>query len=147
MAAGPVVLAADLDNFKKGVSMKNLVLGIALLFSSYCLAGYELVNLSKTVTTAGTRVRVSATDLVYRACVVQVKRGNTGLIYIGGPTVSSTAGHELIAPAANTPLAQFSLSGVEHGGGNAPQDIKVNLKDVWIDSSVNGEGVNLTCVK
>src|SRR3990167_4129319 len=77
---------------------------------------------SKDVTTAGTRVQLSATSVACKKVHIQAKVGNTGSIYVGGSTVASTRGIELL------PLATITLT-------------ISNLNLVYIDSSVNGEGV------
>jgi hypothetical protein len=78
----------------------------------------------RTVTTAGTEVPLTASSQPAN-CAVSVKAlsTNTGLIYLGGPSVSSTDGYELSASE------QVIL------------DFVSDLINLWIDSSVNGEGV------
>jgi hypothetical protein len=74
------------------------------------------------VTTAGTRVALASSQAV-KSVVVKAKRTNTGLIYVGSSTVSSSNGFILGA------------------GDSVSLDI-ANLATVYIDSSVNGEGVS-----
>jgi len=78
------------------------------------------------VTTAGTRVQFGS-----QACqevTIIAKRGNTGYIYVGNASVSSSDyGVELAAKDSIT----------------LPVN---NLNLVWIDSSVNGEGVSYVAV-
>ena len=80
---------------------------------------------SKAVTTAGSEVTLVASSTACRSVTIQAKRANTGYIYVGGATVASTSGVEL-----------------------SPGDsISLNIDDlvkVYIDSSVNGEGVQFT---
>ena len=73
------------------------------------------------VTTAGTRVQLPS--LVCSKVTIIAKRLNTGYIYVGKNTVSSTVyGAELAA-----------LDSI---------DLEVsNLNEIWIDSSVSGEGI------
>lgn len=80
----------------------------------------------KNVTTAGTQV-VLATAMRVTSVVVRAKVANTGMIYVGVDSVDSSTGFELDAGDA------CSISAVELGG--------IDLANIWIDSSVNGEGV------
>lgn len=78
----------------------------------------------KNVTTAGTRVALTSGSQAYKKITIVAKTTNTGLIYIGDVTVDST--HGLILPA----------------GGCSPDLEFVNTNAIYIDSSVNGEGVS-----
>ena len=75
-----------------------------------------------TVTTAGTRVVLAATASVNSGVVIKALHGNTGIIYVGNSTVASTNGLQLYANEAITVIT-------------------ASLANVYIDSSVNGEGV------
>lgn len=79
---------------------------------------------AKNVTTAGTRLAI-ASSTACRKVTVQAKPTNTGNIYVGGATVSSTSGIAL------TPYNSIVLN-------------PSNLNLVFIDSDVNGEGVTFT---
>lgn len=74
----------------------------------------------KTVTTAGTRVVLGTT--VAKSVTIRALATNTGLIYVGDVTVASTNGFQLSA------------------GESVSLDIST-LSRIYIDSSVNGEGV------
>lgn len=80
---------------------------------------------AKTVTTAGTRVQLSAISVPTLRITVRANSANTGYVYVGGSTVSSTSGIYL-----------------------GPQDSLLlavgNLNAVYIDADVNGEGVKFT---
>lgn len=78
------------------------------------------------VTTAGTKVQLS--DIACREVIIIAKRTNTGYIYVGGNTVSSTSyGAELAAKDSIT--------------------IPVNnVNKIYIDSSVSGEGISYVAV-
>jgi hypothetical protein len=80
---------------------------------------------SKDVTTAGTRVQLSGTSVSCKRVHIQAKVGNSGSIYVGGSTVATGRGIELI------PLASITLN-------------VSNLNLIYIDSSVNSEGVTYT---
>lgn len=79
-----------------------------------------------TVTTAGTEVQLGTNTCL--SVTVKAKSTNTGLIFVGGDnTVSSTTGFILSAGEA----ISYAVS---------------NTNKVWVDSSVNGEGVSYTWV-
>lgn len=89
---------------------------------------YKPVAEQITIAAAGTRQRVSATDLFVRSIVVQ---GDPSLaadefIFVGGDNVSATAG---IALGANVSIA------VENPGDPTAY---INLRDVWLDATDNG---------
>lgn len=85
---------------------------------------------TKSVTTAGTRVRIEdgATAVVTQVWMVtiQAKTTNTGVIWVGGPQVAAGRGISLAA-------GQSVKLGPEEGVSS--------LADVWLDCAVNGEGV------
>lgn len=80
-----------------------------------------IYNGKKTVTTAGTRVTLAASQAV-QSVTVKALIANTGLIFVGDASVSSTTG--------------FQLS----PGDSVTLDV-ANLATVNLDSAVNGEGV------
>jgi len=80
-----------------------------------------IYNGKKTVTTAGTRVTLAASQAV-KSVVIKALAANTGIIYVGDGSVASTTGFALAA------------------GEIVSLDI-ANLATVNLDSSVNGEGV------
>ena len=80
-----------------------------------------IFNGKTTVTTAGTRVTLAASQAV-RSVTIKALPTNTGIIYVGNSSVASTNGLQL--------SASESVS----------MDIS-NLNTVNLDSSVNGEGV------
>lgn len=80
-----------------------------------------LVGGIKLVTTAGSRVQLSATSVPCIDLIIQATSGVTGRIYVGGPAVSSSAGVYLTA------------------GQTLPISTD-NLNKVWLDSTVDGDG-------
>jgi len=79
-----------------------------------------------TVTTAGTRVQLPT--LACSKVTIIAKRANTGYIYVGMNTVSSTVyGAELAAKDS----MDFDVS---------------NLNEIWIDASVSGEGISYIAI-
>lgn len=76
----------------------------------------------KNITTAGTdEVLASSTSIL--SVTIKARSTNTGFIYVGVEGVSSTTGY--ILSASETVTADVD-----------------NLADVWLDASVNGEGVS-----
>lgn len=85
----------------------------------------------KTVTTAGTRTALTSSTLQVYEVVVKALASNTGTIYIGDSTVASSNGYELSAGASfSIPLTMIPKTGSV-----------VDLNWIYIDASVNGEGV------
>lgn len=74
------------------------------------------------VTTAGTRVALGASTAIL-GVVIRAKLTNTGLIYVGNSSVTSSNGYILDRGSAVTVNVD-------------------NLADISIDSSVSGEGVS-----
>jgi hypothetical protein len=97
------------------------------------------VMVEKTVTTAGTRVQVSTSTVYVSSIFCETPRGNTGYIYIGGSAVSSTVFFHEFAIGKDT----WSMTSPLAGDGRVPVNA-INLSDLWIDSSVNGEKVKIT---
>lgn len=91
---------------------------ISVNLNPYSILG----NGVQTVTTAGTSVQLSSPSAI-KSITIRAKSTNTGFIYVGASTVSSANGFQLKASET------VSL------------DI-ANIGTVWIDSSVNGEGVS-----
>jgi len=96
-----------------------------------------LRSLVVTVTTAGTAVRASSTDLHVKKLIVRGAAANTGNIFIGNNgsgTVALASG--LVLEPADPPIV---IGDVEIKG----IDDSINLKDLWVDSSVNGEKLTI----
>lgn len=79
---------------------------------------------TKNVTTAGTRLALAATQALTKGVQITAKVGNTGIVYVGSVAVTST-------------LFMFAL----YPGDTCWIDI-ANLATVYLDVSVNGEGVS-----
>lgn len=90
----------------------------------------ELRTFKKTVTTAGTRVKLSTDVKHVWQLKVKALSANTGLIYIGDNTVSLTVGYEL------SKTEEMDLSAIF-----AKDNFIMDLSEIYIDSAVNGEGV------
>ena len=82
-----------------------------------------LRNGQKYVTTAGTQVALASSTAIYHSVTIMAQAGNSGNIYIGDSSVSSSNGY--ILDAGDTIEIQIA-----------------NLSTIYVDSSVNGEGVS-----
>lgn len=92
----------------------------------------------KTVSSAGKRVRLTDSDIRVSSVSIVAERSNTGYIYVGNDQVSSTNyGAEL------TSYDSYNISSEESGWANLP----ISLKDIWIDSSVDADGVSVSCLE
>lgn len=86
-----------------------------------------------TVTTAGSEVQMSTTDLFVKKLIVRPAAANTGNIFLGNNgsgAVALGSGLELEPADPALVIGDLEISG---------KDDSINLKDMWVDSSVNGE--------
>ncbi len=111
--------------------MKTRIL-LLVLFVSALLAQVTPSNALKTVTTAGTAVRLTASSTVVRWATVQALSTNTGTVCVGGSgVVASTRSGTCLTAGLAAPL--FNMPGF-------PYDLSL-----WfVDSTVSGEGVAIT---
>jgi hypothetical protein len=114
--------------------LKKLILLITLL-SSFAFATTP-VNVTKTVTTAGTEIQVSTGAQKPASIYFEALGTNTGYVYVGVAAVSSTA--YIARLSAGQGFAIASDSGGNRVGGD------LVLSDYWVDTSVNGEKVQVT---
>jgi hypothetical protein len=97
------------------------------------------VHTTLTVTTAGTRVQAT-TDADYKPSSIYFEAlgTNTGFIYIGLVTVSSTVYIARLAAGAS-----FSFSSDDEGSSRSGGS-GIQLSSLYVDSSVNGEKIQMT---
>lgn len=110
---------------------------VALLLLSLTVAAQVATyGFTKTVTTAGTAVTLTSTKTLCRWATVQALSTNTGYICIGGSdvTCASNKGIRLATGQA------LSLDAI----GEAKDTNRYDLSKVYIDSTVNAEGVQVT---
>ena len=93
----------------------------------------KVVTGQKVVTTAGTRVQLSAYSYLVKSLMIKALKANTGLIYIGDREVSSSVGGEISPDGIRNLIAEVDAQG---------RVIPIVLSDIWLDSSVDGEGVS-----
>lgn len=87
----------------------------------------------KTVTAAGTQEPLSATAVLATDLIIQALSGNTGVVYVGSSTVSSS---DCMAELSAGGVVTFSSLAAVSGG-------HINLADIYIDVETSGEGVNI----
>ena len=99
----------------------------------------RIYDFIKTVTSSGTAVALSSTNLKVNTAIVQAEHDNTRYILVGGATAlySTGRGISLGVPVADTtpPSVVFSSS---RDGSN-----EVDLNDIYIDAETNGDGVKV----
>lgn len=87
-------------------------------------------SFNKSTVTAGVRVPLASAPTGFASAVIRARKSNTGVIYLGDSTVSSA-----------------TVAGLDPGDAitiNAGPVRKENdLARIYIDSSVNGEGVTV----
>ncbi len=89
-----------------------------------------------TVTTAGTRVVLSATTLWCNSIIVQADTANTGYVYIGDSSVASTNGIALAAGES------YSIT-ISVNGRND----EIDLGLLYADTSVNSNKVRVAVIQ
>jgi hypothetical protein len=83
----------------------------------------------KVVTTAGTAVAIAATSTPVTSIAITAETDNTGTIVVGSSTVVAA-----LATRRGIPLAAGDSTILEN----------VDLSEVYLDSTVNGDGVTYT---
>lgn len=119
-----------MGNWKKG-----LILLLLLSLSTYVYAiqtvttvpAKKIVNGQKTVTNAGVAETLVAASRAVKSVSVKALSTNTGVVYVGDVNVDSTNGRELQA------------------GESLDIDID-DLVKIYLDVSVNGEGVSYAAI-
>ncbi|HEX4275814.1 MAG TPA: hypothetical protein VHZ74_10685 [Bryobacteraceae bacterium] len=113
--------------------MRKLVAFFVICWTA--IAQLSVTTILKTVTTAGTPVRLASSSTPFVSGTIQALSSNTGKICVGGSTtlVSTNTGVCLTAGQA-IPLNQ--VPGVSH-----------DLNNWWMDSATNSEGASITYEK
>lgn len=95
-----------------------------------------LTLLSKTVAASATPEAISGTAILCDQIVIQVKSTNTGKVFVGDSSVSSTVCMQLEVPQAGAMLPAIRL---------VPIDLShpISLSSIYIGVAVNGNGVNV----
>lgn len=95
-------------------------------------------GITKTVASNATPERISATDLVVQVLGFSAPSANTGDVFIGDSSVSSTAG--FCIPKGTTIPVQAISDAFNIGE-------TLNLKDVWAAVGTNGDKVSVLYAK
>ena len=95
------------------------------------------LTLLEVTSSTGARVQVSTSSIEVIEVIIQAKDTNTGSVYVGDSTVTSTNGLKLGAPeTSRTP--DF----VSFGTGGIPSNT-INLNSLYIDPVNSNEGTNV----
>ena len=86
----------------------------------------EVSDGRQVVTTAGTRVALSSTSSIFDEVDITAETDNTGVIVVGASTVVA---------------AQATRRGTPLDAGDTKTFRNVDLKEIYIDSTINGDGV------
>ena len=92
----------------------------------------------KIVTTAGTRVQLSATNRAVKKIIISAETDNTGYVTVGESAVIGAT-----ATRIGTPIAPVFAGAVKTCESQI-ELCDVDLFDIWLDSTVNGDGVTYT---
>jgi hypothetical protein len=95
---------------------------------------FVLKSAAKTVTTAGTRVALSTTQVWARGLQISAPAANAGVVYIGDITVAASNGLSLAAGSSVSLAALFK---------DIDNMIALNLASIYVDSATNGDKVTL----
>ncbi len=114
-------IPVDIGAGAAGVGTQRVILASDQAALAVTGAGFAtLSDNSQNVTTAGTRVQLSA--VACKKIIITAKAANTGTIWVGGSTIAANRGIPLVA------LQNVTLE-------------VSNVSAVYIDSTVNGEGI------
>lgn len=97
----------------------------------------KIVTGRKTITTAGTEERLVSSALAAYAVVIQAETDNTGKIAVGDASINAVAPNE--RGAILTAGQAVSLTPNFDGD-------RIDLTTIFVDCSVNGDGVTFTYV-
>lgn len=89
-----------------------------------------------TVSTAGTRVPLSGVELLVSSIIVQALPSNSGSIFIGDSSVTSSKGIVLTAGSA----VEIQADSYE---GDSDFSV-IDVAGIYIDASANGDGVAIS---
>lgn len=87
-----------------------------------------------TVTLSGTRVQITSSQIGCGGIIFQASSSNSGKVYIGDNTVTSSNGIAL------GPGESFTVSGHSLDGN---MDSELVLSDYWADADTNGNSVRV----
>ena len=91
-----------------------------------------LKHFTKTVTTAGTRERLTTLGVKSPSVSIQALRANTNVVFVGNNQVSST-NHFISLAAGGTVVLGLESFGLANAS--------IDLSQIWLDVTTSGEGV------
>lgn len=94
----------------------------------------KLHTFMKAVTTAGTQEVLTSLTRSVMSVVIQAESTNTGIIYVGESSVSSASYGTELAAGDSIAFKMQDFGSVV---------MKVKLDSIWLDCSVNGDGVSV----
>lgn len=95
---------------------------------------YKMRHLAKNIAVAGTRERLTTSNVETPSMSIQALTGNTGIVYVGDNQVSGASfGAQLDAGES------VSLGSIMHGLDSDG----ISMKDAWLDVATSGDGVTV----
>lgn len=91
----------------------------------------QIRSIRKVVTTAGTRVQLTTSDIIAAWVNLSVDKGSTGECVIGDNTVVAANGSQVGTPLST---ANGERRGIQIEG-------PISLASIWLDTQVNGSAV------
>ena len=112
---------------------------LALLLTTNLYAQSAKIGMiHKTVTTAGTPLALSSTDILVRKVWFAYSASNTGAIgYVGNSVTNAVAARGIPVVKATASIAAPILTMEAPAPGP-----KLNLADIWVNVATNGDEVN-----
>lgn len=99
------------------------------------MSRYKLVTLANIdIPSAGTRVRVSSTEVLTPSIIITAAHGNSGNIYVGDANVSSTQYAVVLAAKSSYVLEAPKTR-------NHVEDL--SLSDIYVDAATSGDDVRV----
>jgi len=120
--------------------MRGFLLGLVFGLSQLTYAAITPIHTTKTVTTAGTEIQATSSTTIKPSSVYfEAAAANTGYIYIGLSTVTSTVYIARLSAGQG-----FTITSDALGANTRLSASGIQLSAIYIDSSVNGEKVQMT---
>ena len=113
--------------------MKKIILTL-LVMSEAAFGAYKLKGLSDvTVTSAGTRVQLTSSNILTPSVCIEAKSTNAGKVYVGDSNVTSSLGIELQAGQS-----------ICFDGGRVPGFDMIDLSTIYLDASTSTQVAKIT---
>lgn len=119
------------------MKLLSICLSLMLLFSSVAVAGMTPTSGRQIVTTAGTEVQLVTASTLYSSVTICAETDNTGVITVGGNPVVATQATRTGVPLNAGDCYTREVARFRNGFATDNGD----LSEIYIDSTVNGDGV------